>query len=117
MSNLLNRLGFIDICNHWRKLEIPDSSYRDVYDGRIWNEFKVYNGKPFLSNFFTYGLMLNIDWFKPCKHVEYSVGAIYLTVLNLPRDVRFRRENVLLIGLIPGPLSQSTTSIPFLNPL
>ena len=52
---------------------------------------------------FTYGLMLNLDWFKPCKHTEYSLGALYLTVMNLPRRVRFRQENVLLIGLIPGP--------------
>ena len=47
--------------------------------------------------------MLNIDWFEPCELTEYSVGAIYLTVMNRPREIRFRQENVLLIGTIPGP--------------
>ena len=28
---------------------------------------------------------------------------MYLTILNLPRKIRFKQENVLLIGLIPGP--------------
>ena len=75
------------------------------YDGKIWQDFQNYEGKPFLSQPFCYqyGLMLNIDWFRPCKHTEYSIGAIYLTVMNLPRFVRFKQENVLLIGIIPGP--------------
>ena len=75
----------------------------DVFDGKIWRDSQHYEGKPFLGEPFTYGLMLNIDWFQSCKHVEYSVGAIYLTFMNLPRRLRFRQENVLLIGLIPGP--------------
>ena len=66
-------------------------------------DFQHYNGKPFLSQSFNYGLMLSIDWFRPCKHTEYNIGAIYLTIMNLPRDIRFRQENVLLIGLITGP--------------
>ena len=41
--------------------------------------------------------MMNLDFFQPYKHVQYSMGAIYLTILNLPR------ENTILVGLIPGP--------------
>ncbi len=52
---------------------------------------------------YTYALMLNIDWFEPFKHTTYSIGAIYLTIKNLPRTMRFKQENVLLVGLIPGP--------------
>lgn len=33
--------------------------------------------------------MLNIDWFQPFKYTNYSVGAIYMTILNLPRHLRF----------------------------
>ena len=47
--------------------------------------------------------MLNIDWFNPYKHSPYTVGAIYLVVLNLPRSEHFKIENLLLVGLIPGP--------------
>jgi hypothetical protein len=100
IQSLLNRPGFHSACDHWRSVERKKGVYEDIYDGRIWHEFQIYNGEQFLKDPFTYGLMLNIDWFKPCKHTEYSVGAIYLTVMNLPRKLRFKQENVLLIGLI-----------------
>ena len=100
MQAFLNRPDFSVMCDHWKNIQ---STYKDVYDGNLWCEFQTYKGDSFLSDSFTYGLMLNIDWFKPCKHTEYSIGAIYLTVMNLPRAVRFRQENVMLVGLMPGP--------------
>ena len=60
-------------------------------------------GFPFLSEPGNYALMLNMDFFQPYKHIQYSVGAIYVTILNLPRAIRIKPENVVLIGLIPGP--------------
>lgn len=100
-----------------RQIEKKVSIYEDVYDGKIWREFQTYHGEPFLENSFTYGLMLNIDWFKPCKHTEYSIGAIYLTVMNLPRNVRIKQENVLLIGLLPGLREPKHDVNAFLKPL
>lgn len=35
--------------------------------------------------------------------VGSSVGAIYATVANLPRDVAFKRHNTALLCVIPGP--------------
>ena len=61
--------------------------------------------------------MLNIDWFKPFKHTEYSLGAIYLTIMNLPRTVRFRQEHFILVGLIPGPSEPKRDINAFLTPL
>ncbi len=29
--------------------------------------------------------------------------VIYLALLNLPQEVRYKRENIILVGLIPGP--------------
>ena len=44
-----------------------------------------------------------MDFFHPYKHIKgYSVGAIYGVLMNLPREMRYKRENVILIGLIPG---------------
>lgn len=119
LYSLLNRPGFIELCDHWkRETGATDKGMlKDVYDGKIWQDFQVYNGKTFLSDPFSYGMMLNIDWFKPCKHVEYSIGAIYLTVMNLPRSVRFRQENVMLIGLLPGPREPKHDINAFLGPL
>ena len=117
LQELLNRPGFHDACESWRTRNVVEGTMSDVYDGKIWMEFQEYKGKPFLSQPFTYGLMLNVDWFKPYKHLEYSVGAIYLTIMNLPRQVRFKQENVLLVGLIPGPKEPSLTINSYLRPL
>ncbi|GBC51300.2 hypothetical protein GLOIN_2v1775288 [Rhizophagus irregularis DAOM 181602=DAOM 197198] len=49
------------------------------------------------------GLMLNLDWFQPYNSTIYSIGVIYATICNLPHDIRFRRENLLTLGILPGP--------------
>lgn len=114
---VLNRPSFDNLCSQWKTSPNNEAIYKDVFDGKIWREFQCYEGKPFLSEPFTYGLMMNIDWFQPCKHTEYSVGAIYLTFMNLPRKLRFRQENVLLIGLLPGPKEPKRDINAFLAPL
>lgn len=61
--------------------------------------------------------MLNVDWFQPFKHLScFSVGAIYLVILILPRHLRFKRENVILVGIIPDMAKESPTNS-FLSPL
>ncbi len=61
--------------------------------------------------------MLNIDWFQPFTHTIYSVGVIYLTIMNLPRQIRTKRENIILIGIIPGPNEPKHDMNTFLQPL
>ena len=88
MENLLTRTNFFTNCELWRSREINEGTMQDVYDGQVWNDFQFYNNQPFLSEPGNYGLMLNMDFFQPYKHVQYSLGAMYLTVLNLPRKLR-----------------------------
>ena len=58
---------------------------------------------PFFSSQYRLGLLINIDWFQPYKHIQYSVGAIYIAILNFPRALRYRRENMIPVGVIPSP--------------
>ncbi|CAG8849227.1 9631_t:CDS:2, partial [Gigaspora margarita] len=52
------------------------------------------------------------------KHTVYSVAGIYLTILNLPRNLRFKKENTIFVGLIPGPKEPSVEKInSYLEPL
>lgn len=93
-----------DIMNDLVSTVAPNAGYyKDIYDGKIWLEFQTLDGLPFLAGQNTFGFMLNVDWFQPCKHVQYSVGALYLAIMNLPRHLRFKRENILLCGITPGP--------------
>jgi hypothetical protein len=49
-------------------------------------------------------LMWNNDGFQPAVGRNYSVEAIYAVLMNLPRDIRYREENMILVALIPGGL-------------
>ena len=70
-----------------------------------------------LSNKRHFGFMHNIDWFFPYRHVKYiSIGVIYLVCLNLCRSGRFKRNNVVLVGIIPSMKKEPKTNS-FLKPL
>src|SRR3989440_11442443 len=47
--------------------------------------------------------MINLDWFQPFDSASYSTGAIYGVICNLPREVRFKKENMLILALLLGP--------------
>ena len=70
-----------------------------------------YEGKPFLSCPNNLALMLNCDWFQPFDHSCYSVGVLYLVILNLPRSLRFKPENIIITGIIPGPKEPNQTTM------
>ncbi len=67
----------------------------DVSQGRIWKEFTA---KCFFCSNYNVDLMLNVDWFTPLKRSEYKVGAIMLTVLNLPREERYKKKWTIIAG-------------------
>ena len=64
---------------------------------------RVINEKPFLDDSHTFAFSLNVDWFQPYKHVTDSIGAVYLSILNLPRNLRYKPENIILCGILLGP--------------
>ena len=116
LQDLLQRSSFVSQLDHWRTRETGDV-LNDIYDGRIWKEFMYINRVPFLADSYTLALAINIDWFQPYKLTESSVGAVYITVLNLPYHLRFKREFVILIGIIPGPNEPKRDINSFLRPL
>lgn len=77
-----------------------------------------FNGVPFLSEFTSIGLMMNIDWFQPFENRnDYSVQVIYFVLLNLPRNIRFRSEHVIIAGLIPAFKKEPHSINSFFNPI
>ena len=45
MKGLLCRPNFIADCQQWRNRNIPNDVLGDIYDGRVWKEFRVINEK------------------------------------------------------------------------
>ena len=118
LQQFLLRPGFVKLCESTRKAWCDKKDeFKDIYHGQIWKEFLKVNEVDFLSLPLSYGLMLNIDWFQPFDHFIYSVGVIYLVVLNLPREVRYKRENVIIVGVIPGPKEPPLVINSYLSPL
>ena len=116
LQSLLLRPSFLTDCEKWRKRVVQHNTLHDVYDGKMWSEFQVYNGCPFLSDPLSFAFTINLDWFRPFKHSNFSVGAMYMTIMNLPRNLRNKPENILLVGILPGP-SEPTNINGFLKPL
>ena len=99
------RRGFVEQCESTRGKFLP-LVFQMYNDGSIWNDFLTVNGVPFLTECHNYGILLNVHWLQP---TEYSVGVIYLVILNLPRSIRYKCENVIIYGVIPGPCEPSLT--------
>lgn len=78
---------FWDLCNEWRKsTNNAGDILSDIYHGKVWKGFQIYEGINFLADRYNLALMLNVDWFRPFDHISHSVGVIYLTIMNPPED-------------------------------
>ena len=47
LQELIMRPGFIEKCELWRNRSKEKGKYKDIYDGKIWDDFLEYDGKPF----------------------------------------------------------------------
>ena len=99
MGHLVKRQGFLEACEQWRKRStlVPSGHLGAIFDGKVWNDFNSSDMQHFLSSPYCYLLTMNVDWFQPYERSTYSLGAIYLTIQNLPRDVRFKPDNIILV--------------------
>lgn len=72
ITNLLNRDGFLEQCEQWREREkhLPPGYLGDIYDGRVWQNFKIIEDINFLDSPYNYCLSLNLDWFQPYSHIR-----------------------------------------------
>lgn len=109
LAIMFRRPGFESFLRHWANRAAFDNILTDIYDGQVWKTFKE-SSDQYSPNFFRpevadshLGLMLNLDWFQPYEGTVHSTGVIYAAICNLPRDMRFRRENMLILGILPGP--------------
>ena len=115
ISDLVKRKGFVQLLENNMT---PDSPYiSDIQDGAFYRNFKDVNGERFFKHKRNVGLMINFDFFNPFKNSQYSLGVLYAVIVNLPRECRFLWENVLVLGIIPGPSEPKKSINSFLKPL
>lgn len=115
---MFRRPNFEQQIEHWRlrRDTHQDSNriYQDIYDGAVWTDIKDGEGISFSFMPRTILFTLNVDCFNPfASHSSstYSTGAMYLTINNLPRDIRYHPENVILLGVLPSRKEPKTSQI------
>ena len=117
LARFFNREGFFSLSEQWRTRNASSEYMGDVYDGQVWKDWQCWHGRDFLAVPYSLVVTLNLDWFQPFSHVNYSVGVLYMVILNLPREERYKLENIILVSIIPGPKEPKLTVNSFLAPL
>src|SRR3954467_11086160 len=107
LQRLYNKKGFEESCRKWAARPNNDHELSDIYDGRIWKEFKDPNEDRLFfrhgASDSNLGIMLNLDWFQPFDNSQADVGVIYRVICNLPLSERFKTSNTITLERIPGP--------------
>jgi hypothetical protein len=95
-----------------RESTSKDDDVRDVFEAEMLRDFKGPDGHLFSrcgddGKEGRYVFSLCVDFFNPLSNKQAgkksSVGIISLVCLNLPPDIRYKPQNTILVGIIPGP--------------
>lgn len=124
-GSLLSRPGMENILDRGTLFNETDELW-DIKDGSAIKGMKGPDGKPFLDGLKRSELRLvwsfSADWFNPFLNKaagkSVSTGSMAMACLNLPPSLRYRAENLFLVGVIPGPKEPSVDEIEhFLTPV
>lgn len=102
-----------------RPLERPDTERpSDIWDSPVFKNFREEDGTHFFRKHgdeARFAFSLGADSWHPLHNLEakqlMSATAIYLVLLNLPEDQRYKHKNMYLAGVIPGPGKPSLEQI------
>lgn len=90
---------------------VEEGVFKDVFDGGIYRTLREQNvtigGVEHDHKFFDSGtdiaLGFSCDGFSPFKNGKQTCWPLLLVNYNLPPDDRFKIENLICVGVIPGP--------------
>ena len=97
-----------------------DGLIGDMWDGRILKKFfrdPNNQERPLLEDKRNLALLLYLDFFNPFTRAIHSSGVLCMTILNLPRCVRYQKKWAMLVGIIPGPEEAQRHINSFLKPV
>lgn len=117
MGRLLARPGMEDILDRPLRRE-NTTRMADVWDSPVFRNFREEDGTHFFAEHGTEGrfaFSLGADSWHPLHNLEakqlMSSTAVFLVLLNLPEDQRYKHKNMYLAGVIPGPGKPSLDQI------
>ncbi len=124
VGGLLSRPGIEDALEEMAAPRSKDVLV-DIVDGDIVRSIEDITGQPFInpdSGEHRLVWAVSVDWFNPYLNKiagkTASIGLIVLSCLSLPPGLRYKPENIYLMGIIPGPREPSTSQTNhYLRPL
>ncbi|KAF7342502.1 hypothetical protein MVEN_01840000 [Mycena venus] len=117
LKRLYSRPDIEEMLDRHIDVETEVVEMKDIWDGSVLRNFKGTDGKHFLDGNGEGRLVfgINQDGANPYGNrtagKKVSIGPIYLVCLNLPPKVRYRMENIFIVGIIPGPKEPSGAEI------
>lgn len=125
LGRMISRPGFEAAMDSIPRTASVKEVAKDIWDAKGIHEVKWKDGKSYADlpkDQLRIVLTMAIDWFNayhsPEAKKKWSVGAIYMVILNLPAAIRYRPENICLVGIIPGPKKPSMEQMNhFLKPI
>lgn len=117
VGRLLARPGLEDVLD--AAIDPPTSDrMSDIWDSPIFKTIRDKEGTPFFAKHgdeARLAFSLGADSFHPLGSLEakqvMSATAIFMVLLNFPKDQRFKYKNMYLVGVIPGPSKPSLDQI------
>ena len=113
LLNVISRDELRSSLDQWKQRKISDGVLCDIYEGIKWKDNANFFNGPGVN----LGLSLFVDWFNPFSRSAGEIGLIVIVILNLPRQIRFKIENLIVAGVIPGPKEPALNINSFLKPI
>ena len=117
MARVLARPGVEDVLDAANNSPASDRM-SDIWDSPIFRGFRDADKSPFFAKHgdeARFAFSLGADSFHPLGSLEakqvMSATAIFMVLLNFPKDQRFKYKNMYLVGVIPGPAKPSLDQI------
>ncbi|KAF7363429.1 hypothetical protein MSAN_00998700 [Mycena sanguinolenta] len=110
------------------KARIP-GVYKNIFDGKICQELPTADGSRFFfpsdeavaAGELRIGVTMGVDWFSYLRSqisASHTSCPISYSLINLPKNLRYRAANLLLAGIMPGPKEANPDQCQrFLRPL
>lgn len=120
LGRLLSRVQMENIIDDYPLGLLADHGgpVHDIWQSKVFSRLRDASGQPFFPGPTAEGRVvfsLSVDGFNPfhMKTAKQTASStcIWLVLLNLPPHLRYLPENILLVGVIPGPGKPSTVQI------
>lgn len=107
IENLMQMAEFEELIDRPQVAENrPNGEIGDAWHAEYLFTFRGPDLKPFAGRQGNIMLALSVDWLNPFGNLtakkKFSIGAIYLTCLNLPLSIRYLLANACILAVMPG---------------